>query len=216
MNALSPAHIEANEIWARRSGPLWATWPSAPAQSRSLGEIRTTTTRLSQRAPGPKRVQAVRRGSWLGVSALTRCERAAAYSSSVTLSPHHSAEITSWTSEELSRIEAAQELEIASLRHDGTFRKPVPIWVVRVGDDIYVRAAYGPGSRWHRVARTSRAGRIRAGGVEKDVSVDDVDGAVNDQVDAAYRDKYGRYASIVDGITNSEARSSTLRLVPRA
>jgi hypothetical protein len=33
MNALSPAHIAANEVWARRSGPLCATWPSAPAQS---------------------------------------------------------------------------------------------------------------------------------------------------------------------------------------
>jgi hypothetical protein len=123
---------------------------------------------------------------------------------------------TSWTSDELSRIEEAQELEIAPRRRDGTLRKPVPIWVVRVGDDIYVRAAYGPRSGWHRIARTSNAGRIRAGGVEKDVSIEDVDGAVNDQVDTAYRDKYGRYASIVDGITNAEARSSTLRLVPRA
>jgi hypothetical protein len=65
MNALSPAHIAANEVWARRSGPLCATWPSAPAQARSLGETRTTTTRLSQRAPSPGRGQAVRRGETL-------------------------------------------------------------------------------------------------------------------------------------------------------
>jgi hypothetical protein len=124
---------------------------------------------------------------------------------------------TTWTSDELSRIEAAQELEIAPVRRDGTLRRPVPIWVVRVGDDLYVRAAYGAGSGWHRVARASRAGRIRAGGVEKDVTIDDADGAVNDQVDAAYRTKYGHYASsIVDGITDTQARSTTLRLVPRA
>jgi hypothetical protein len=123
---------------------------------------------------------------------------------------------TNWTSDELARIEEAQELEIAPRRRDGTLRRFVPIWVVRVDGDLYVRAAYGPGSGWHRVARTSRAARIRAGGVEKDVSIEDVGGAVNDQVDAAYRHKYGRYADIVDGITNSEARSSTLRLVPRA
>jgi hypothetical protein len=79
-----------------------------------------------------------------------------------------------------------------------------------------VRAAYGPGTGWHRVARASREGRIRAGGVEKDVTMEDADGAVNDQVDAAYRAKYRRYAgSIVDGITNAQARSSTLRLAPR-
>ena len=53
MNALSPAHIAPNEIWARRSGALCATCPSAPAQARNLGESRATTTRLSQGAPNP-------------------------------------------------------------------------------------------------------------------------------------------------------------------
>jgi hypothetical protein len=51
--------------------------------------------------------------------------------------------------------------------------------------------------------------------VEKDVTIEEVDAADYDGVDAAYRAKYGRYASIVDGITNAEARSSTLKLVPR-
>jgi hypothetical protein len=124
---------------------------------------------------------------------------------------------TTWTSDELGSIEAAQELEIAPRRGDGTLRKPLPIWVVRADDDIYVRAAYGPETGWHRVARRSREGRIRAGGVEKDVTIEDADGAVNDRVDAAYRSKYRRYAgSIVDGITNAQARSTTLRLVPRS
>jgi hypothetical protein len=115
------------------------------------------------------------------------------------------------------RIEAADELRIASQRRDGTLRTPVPIWVVRVGDDLYVRAAYGPGSGSHRVALAGREGRNRAGGVEKDVTIIDAQDAVNDQVDTAYRAKYGRYAqSIVDGITNAQARSTTLRLAPRA
>jgi hypothetical protein len=123
---------------------------------------------------------------------------------------------TRWTNDELRRIEAADELEMAPVRRDGTLRKPVPIWVVRVGDDVYVRAAYGPGTGWHRVARTSRAGRIRAGGVERDVTIEDADGAVADQVDTAYRTKYRHAGSIVDGITNAEARSTTLRLTPRS
>jgi hypothetical protein len=124
---------------------------------------------------------------------------------------------TSWTSDELNRIEAADELEMAPRRRDGTLRKPVPIWVVRVGDDLYVRAAYGTGSGWHRVAQASHAGRIRAGGVEKDVQIEDADEAVNDQVDAAYRTKYRRYAeSIVDSVTDAQARSTTLKLAPRS
>jgi hypothetical protein len=130
---------------------------------------------------------------------------------------HPSTKTTTWTSDELSRIGAADELEIAPRRRDGSLRKPVPIWVVRVGDDLYVRAAHGPGSGWHRVARTSREGRVQAGGVEKDVTIEGADGAVHGKVDAAYRTKYRRYAaSIVDGITNAQARSTTLRLVPRS
>jgi hypothetical protein len=123
--------------------------------------------------------------------------------------------VTTWTTDELGRIEGAQELEIAPQRRDGTLRRPTPIWVVRAGDDLYVRAAYGPGTGWHRVARTSRAGHIRAGGVENDVRIEDADAGVYDQVDAAYRAKYGRYASIVDGITTEQARATTLRLVPQ-
>ena len=47
--------------------------------------------------------------------------------------------------------------------------------------------------------------------------VRDADAAANDQVDAAYRSKYRLYAAgIVDGITNAQARSTTLKLVPRA
>jgi hypothetical protein len=39
---------------------------------------------------------------------------------------------------------------------------------------------------------------------------------MNDEIDAAYRGKYHRYAtSIIDSITSPEARAATLKLVPR-
>jgi hypothetical protein len=124
--------------------------------------------------------------------------------------------MTTWTSDELRGIEAAHEVRMAPVRRDGTLRAAVPIWAVRVGDDVYVRAAYGPGTGWHRAARASRAGRIHAGDVEKDVVVEDADPVVYDDVDAAYRAKYGNYAaSIVDGITDAQARPTTLKLIPR-
>ena len=122
--------------------------------------------------------------------------------------------MAAWTDDELQRISESDELEIAAVRRDGTLREGRPIWVVRAGDDLYVRAAYGSASGWHRVARASGLARIRAGGVQKDVMVDDADEAVLDQVDAAYRSKYSRYASIVDSITDAEHRATTLRLVP--
>jgi hypothetical protein len=35
-----------------------------------------------------------------------------------------------WTSDELAEIERAEELELASLRRDGTLRRAVTMWVV--------------------------------------------------------------------------------------
>ncbi len=124
--------------------------------------------------------------------------------------------MAAWTDSELRRIGGAEELEIAPVRRDGTRRAARPIWVVRAGDDLYVRAAYGAGSGWHRIARTSGHARISAGGIEKDVTVEDADVGELDTVDAAYREKYGRrYASIVDSITDTDHRATTLRLMPR-
>ncbi|HEX2287532.1 MAG TPA: DUF2255 family protein [Gaiellaceae bacterium] len=123
--------------------------------------------------------------------------------------------MSTWTNDELDRIGEAEELEIASVRRDGTLRKPVTIWVVRHGDDLYVRSVYGRTSTWFRGARARHEGHIRAGGVEKDVRLVETDD-LNDEIDAAYRSKYHRYAErIVGSIVSSEARDAMLKLVPR-
>ncbi|MEU2334772.1 DUF2255 family protein [Streptomyces sp. NPDC013172] len=123
--------------------------------------------------------------------------------------------MTTWTSDELNRIGTADELEMAPLRHDGTLRGPVPIWVVRDGDDLYVRSYRGTDGAWWRMARQSHAGHIRSGGVERDVTFTEVtDEEINDRIDAAYRTKYGRYGgAYVNPMVAS--RSTTLRLEPR-
>ncbi len=125
--------------------------------------------------------------------------------------------MATWTSDELTKIGSAEELEIATLRRDGTLRKPVTIWVVRVGDDIYVRAYKGRSGPWFRGALTRHEGHIRAGGVEKDVTfVEAADAAINDKIDAAYRTKYRSYdRQYVDPMVTAGARAATIRLVPR-
>jgi hypothetical protein len=126
--------------------------------------------------------------------------------------------MTAWTSDELTKIGTAEELKLASMRRDDTLRKPVIMWVVRHGDRLYVRSVNGPTGVWFRGTQTRRRGRIRAGGVDKDVTfVFDTDDNVNDQIDAAYREKYRRYPdSIVNTVLTPAARSSTIELVPLA
>ena len=124
--------------------------------------------------------------------------------------------MTTWTSEELDTIGRADELQIAPLRHDGTLRKGVTIWVVRYGDELYLRSWRGRSSAWFRAAQARHEGHIRAGGIEKDVTfVEETDPGINDQIDAAYSSKYRRYTSYVPPMIGPEARATTLKLVPR-
>lgn len=125
--------------------------------------------------------------------------------------------MTAWTSDELRKIGAAEELQIASVRRDGRLRNPVTIWVVRHGDELYVRSVNGRTGAWFRGTQVRHEGRIWAGGVEKDVTFVDADPGINDQIDAAYRAKYRRYAaSIISSIVSPKARSATIKPVPRS
>lgn len=124
--------------------------------------------------------------------------------------------MTTWTADELTAIGDADELRIAPRRDDGTLHKAVPIWVVRDGDDLYVRSFRGQGAAWYRNAEASHEGHIQAGGVDTDVSFADVDGAVHDRIDEAYRTKYARYdRAYIDPMVTATAREATFRLVPR-
>jgi hypothetical protein len=122
----------------------------------------------------------------------------------------------SWTDAELDRIGAAEELELATLRRDGTPRDPVTTWVVRHDDDPYVRSWRGRDGGWYRAARARGEGHISAGGVVKEVAFADADHDLDDEIDVAYREKYGRYASYVGPMIGPEARETTLKLVPRS
>jgi hypothetical protein len=76
----------------------------------------------------------------------------------------------------------------------------------------------GRNAVWFRGIQTLGQGRIQAGGVEKDVSfVEETVPEVNEQIDAAYRNKYRHYsASIVNTVLTPGARSATIKLVPRS
>jgi len=123
--------------------------------------------------------------------------------------------MTSWTPAEVEDLDRIEELGVSSHRHDGSLRPFVTVWFVRVGDAVYVRSAYGPGNGWFRRAQTSGTGRVRAGGIEEDVAFVAPDPASHDEIDAAYRGKYGRYSGIVRSVVGPKVWDVTLRLDPR-
>ena len=124
--------------------------------------------------------------------------------------------MSGWRGSELAKIGAADELEITSFRNDGTIRPYTTIWVVRVGDDLYVRSWRGHSGRWFRRALQRRQGRIRTGEIERDVTFEEPDDTVHPGIDNAYRTKYGRYPeAYVQPMVEPDATAATFRLVPR-
>jgi len=124
--------------------------------------------------------------------------------------------MTQWSNDQLDKFERAEEVQIASVRRDGVLSKPVTIWAVRHSDNIYVRSVRGRNAYWFRGTQERNEGRIRAGGVQLDVTFVDADHNLDDQVDTAYRAKYRRYAgSILNSVLTTDARSTTIKLVPR-
>jgi hypothetical protein len=120
----------------------------------------------------------------------------------------------SWTPEQLALIDSAHELEIAVRRTDGTLRPWTPIWVVHVGGDVYVRTWYRRDTGRFGLALTSTRARVRVPGAEVDVSIEDVgvgSSGLREEVDDAYRDKYG--GGSTGNMVGDEAAATTLRLL---
>jgi hypothetical protein len=121
----------------------------------------------------------------------------------------------SWTATELERIGHAEEFELASRGDDGELSAYVTMWVVRVGEELFVRSAGGPSRPWYRRAKAAGGGRIRAGVVERDVTFEEAPFQVIPRIDAAYHEKYDSYgATIVGHVTGGASHLVSIRLVP--
>jgi hypothetical protein len=115
----------------------------------------------------------------------------------------------------LSKVAAAQELDLASVRRDGKLRGPVTMWAVRHGDGIYVRSVSGRGSSWFRGAADSHQAHVRAGGIERDVSLVEID-ELNDEIDAAYSRDFKILGVCVSSLAFSFQRGTSLSVAARA
>jgi hypothetical protein len=120
-----------------------------------------------------------------------------------------------WNPTELRRIASEREIEVSSLREDGALTKPVTIWAVRVDDDLYVRSVRGEEGDWFEAAEKRHEGRIEADCTAVDVVFEDAPHHLDEEIDEAYRAKYGYPSRPVDSITADAARATTIRVVPR-
>jgi hypothetical protein len=122
----------------------------------------------------------------------------------------------SWSAEQLESISRSGELQIATRRTDGTLRSWIPIWVVCVGDEVYVRTWYRRTTGWFGHVLHYPQARIRVASLETDVSVVDLgdgDPELRARVDAAYAAKYGPAGH--QSMVTEDAAATTLRLDPQ-
>ena len=119
-----------------------------------------------------------------------------------------------WTADQASRVAAPEEVQVVTTRGDGSLRRPTTIWVVSDGDRVFIRSTNGRTAAWFRAASTSGTGRIVFGGQPYEVTFTEALDADLLAVDHAYRQKYRRYASIVDHLVTPGPRAATLQVRP--
>ncbi len=124
-----------------------------------------------------------------------------------------------WSQDDLDRLGGAGEVEVSSVRRDGSLSRTRTVWIVRVGDELYLRSVNGPDAAWYRLTMTFHQGRIPACGVARDVTWIDVNATgqpdVDPAVDAEYARKYQGSTAAIARINSPAARATTMRVEPR-
>ncbi|MHA7985804.1 DUF2255 family protein [Rathayibacter sp. CAU 1779] len=126
-----------------------------------------------------------------------------------------------WDPDELQTIADEDEVVLASRRSDGSLGVVTTIWIVRVGDEAFVRSAFGPGNLWYARAKKAGAGHVAIGGVSRDVIFEDasvgsdrpgdaaaIDRAYHAKYDANYPQEY------IEPVSDAASHATTLRLIP--
>ena len=122
--------------------------------------------------------------------------------------------MVAWTREQMAQIAFAEEVQVLIRRPDGSLSGPTTIWIAGDADRLFVRPTNGRTATWFRGAIATGMGQIVSGGTASHVSFAEASEADLSAVDVAYRQKYGRYASIVDHLIESGPREATLQVRP--
>ena len=122
--------------------------------------------------------------------------------------------MNSWNENDLRAIAESHDLYISPFREDGTtYGTPTLVWPLVVDGEVYVRAANGQQSSWYRAAVSQKAGRIRVGGKNYEVTFEPGGNETARAIDAAYKEKY-KGSSAVPIMQEEGPKSATVRISP--
>lgn len=122
--------------------------------------------------------------------------------------------MTTWQPDELRNFAQSPVLHVSPRGTRGVDRPFTPIWAVSVDGELYVRSHLGDRGAWYRAALSRGAGRIRAGGVERDVAFETAGGpGLDERIDAEYQTKY-HGSAYLRPMLSPPTRAATLRIIP--
>jgi hypothetical protein len=111
-----------------------------------------------------------------------------------------------------SEIVAAREVEIET-RADGRRYRTI-IWVVTVGDDVFVRSVRGDAGKWYQRAVANPEVALLLGDQRANfVAIGVADDDSVERVSAGFRDKY-RPSPSVESMVHPDVLHTTMRLEP--
>lgn len=122
-----------------------------------------------------------------------------------------------WSADTLNEIALADDLHITVLHPDmATTGTLTWIWSVVTGGRLFVRSYSGRDGKWYSAALAQKAGRIQTIGRTFDVEFTPVtDETLNEQIDAAYENKYGD-SPYMPAMISAGPRAATMEVTPRA
>ena len=113
----------------------------------------------------------------------------------------------------LRQLDRDREVQVRARRRDGS-TTDIPIWIVTVDDEPYVRSYLAERGAWYRRARSEGRLTLVARGRAVPAAVEPVEGGdLNQRVSDAFTAKYGTGGS-ARTMVSPEVSATTLRLVP--
>lgn len=120
----------------------------------------------------------------------------------------------SFPTEQLDQLAKAEEVEIETQKDGQSPVHRTIIWVVTIGEDVYVRSVRGVTARWYREISANPTGALYLGGQRIPIHAElATDAETVARVGEAYQRKYST-SPAMPSMLREETLVTTLRLTP--